>query len=154
MAFFQGKFNSNKQEWETPQSLFNQLNQRFNFTFDLAASATNTKCNNFYSEEDNSLSKIWTNEIYWLNPPYGGTKENKLENWIKKAYEAQNCTVVCLIPARTNTNWWHKYCMDSAEIIFINGRPKFNNATHGLPQPLSIVVFNDKHDTKYSTLKC
>jgi site-specific DNA-methyltransferase (adenine-specific) len=81
-------------------------------------------------------------------------------NWIKKAFEStqnenDDLTVVMLIPARTNTNWFHKYCLKSYEIKFIEGRPKFEGSKHGLPQPLCIVVFkNIKYNqTKFTTLK-
>jgi phage N-6-adenine-methyltransferase len=154
MANFFGKFNSNKQEWETPLSLFKKLDDEFHFNFDLAADNENKKCENFFNENDNALDKSWSG-VCWLNPPYGNA-EYKLENWIKKAFEEtkhNDCVVVMLVPARTNTRWWHNYCMKSAEIKFICGRPKFGDAKHGLPQPLAVVVFK-KHqgNTLFSSL--
>jgi site-specific DNA-methyltransferase (adenine-specific) len=144
MAFFKGKFESCKQEWVTPDSLFDKLNNEFHFTIDLAADIHNSKCKYFYSEKNDALQHEWVGMVGWLNPPYGA-KKNKLSDWVKKAYQEtkkySSTTVVMLIPARTNTRWWHQYAMHAAEIRFINGRPKFGDATHGLPQPLAIVVF-------------
>lgn len=144
MALFDGKFDSAKQDWTTPNNLFSKLNTIFNFNFDLAASEENKKCNDYYSETDDALSKTWKGRC-WLNPPYGGKTNNKLELWIKKAYTESlkdDCFVVMLIPTRTNTNWWHKYCMNAKEVYFIKGRPKFGDAKHGLPQPLALIYFD------------
>jgi phage N-6-adenine-methyltransferase len=138
---FKTRFDSKKQDWETPDDLYKKLDEEFHFTFDLAASPHNTKCEKFCSI--GSLHHPWKG-VCWLNPPYGNTKGNRLSDWVKKAHEEtkdSDTTVVMLIPARTNTNWWHLYCMRAYEIKFINGRPKFGDADHGLPQPLAIVVF-------------
>jgi hypothetical protein len=71
-----------------------------------------------------------------MNPPYKDMKK-----FIKKAYdERTNAVTVCLIPARTNTRWWHDWCMKGS-IYFICGRPKFKGCKHGFPQPLSLVIF-------------
>jgi len=141
--FDKNRFRTENQSWETPDTLFSILNSEFHFEIDLAASKENRKCILFFSETDNGLSKTW-NGIGWLNPPYGGTKENAIKNWVKKAFDEtrkDGCVVVMLIPARTNTEWWHNYCMKAKEIRFIRGRPKFKGNIHGLPQPLAIVVF-------------
>ncbi len=147
MAFFKTKFQSHKQEWQTPADLFDRLDREFGFTIDLAADKTNAKCPRYYSETDDALRQTWRG-VGWLNPPYG-SKRHKLSDWVKKAYlESQKtgCTVVMLVPARTNTRWWHDYCMRAAEIRFLNGRPRFGDATHGLPQPLALVVFRQHPD--------
>lgn len=151
MAKFTGKFESAKQDWETPIGLFNTINDRFKFTFDLAASKENSKCNKFFSREEDSISRSWSGlGCCWLNPPYGDTSKNKLSCWIKKAYQEtekdETLWVSLLIPARTNTKWFLEYCLKKAfEISFIIGRPKFGGATHGLPQPLVLVTFK-KHE--------
>ena len=123
--------------------MFSRLNKEFNFEWDLAADKFNTKCLNFYSKEVDALTFDWDGSC-WLNPPYGDGK-NKLQTWVKYAYHQSllnpHLTVVMLIPARTNTKWFHEYCMKAREIRFICGRPKFGNASHGLPQPLCLVVF-------------
>lgn len=142
MASFDGKFESTRQDWTTPDELFIEMDNRFHFTLDAAASAENTKVTKFFCEKDNSLQKSWKDEIVWLNPPYGN-KSGSLKDWVKKSYlESKNgATVVMLIPARTNTSWFHDICLKYGEVIFVKGRPKFGGATHGLPQPLCFVVF-------------
>lgn len=108
-------------EWETPQDLFDTLNREFNFTIDVCASEENKKLSNFFSEEDDALSKNWSGTC-WMNPPYGRT----IAKWVKKAYQESltGTTVVCLLPSRTETLWWWNYCM-KGEIRFIKGRLKF-----------------------------
>lgn len=144
MAGFSGKFDSTRQDWPTPDDMYDALDKIYNFTFDLAASEVNTKCKMFFEESDDSLSQNWDSESCWLNPPYGGSGQNKLSRWIEKScIESQKHSnrIVVLIPARTNTNWWHDSCMKAKEILFIKGRPKFGDAKHGLPQPLAIIIF-------------
>ena len=133
--FDSNRFASNNQDWETPDDLFEKINKEFNFMRDVCASPENAKCINFWTEEDSCLTKQWDG-INWMNPPYKNMKV-----FIKKAYEERdNAITVCLIPARTNTIWWHEYCM-KGEVYFIQGRPKFKGCIHGLPQPLALVVF-------------
>ncbi len=142
MALFANKFESAKQDWTTPQKMWDCLHVEFNFTIDLAADASNTKCADFYSADCTALEATWHGSG-WLNPPYGA-KAGKLSDWVKKAYyetRKEHCCVVMLIPARTNTRWFHDYCMKAAELRFLKGRPKFGDAKHGLPQPLVLVVF-------------
>lgn len=142
MGKFEGKFESAKQDWETPLDFFEPINKEFNFTIDAAASATNTKAPLFFSEEDDGLKQSWGNHIVWLNPPYGIGK-SPISAWVKKAYEESltGATTVMLIPARTNTNWFHDLCLAKGEVRFVRGRPKFGGAEHGLPQPLCLVIF-------------
>ena len=136
--FDSNRFASNNQEYATPWDLFNKLNDEFNFTLDVCANKINHKCEKYYTEEQNSLLMEW-HGVCWMNPPYKDMKK-----WVIKAYNESrknDTTVVCLIPARTNTNWWHEYCM-KGEIKFIKGRPNFEGCINGLPQPLAIVIFN------------
>ncbi len=152
MANFDEKFESNNQDWETPQDLFDTLNSEFKFDTDLAATDKNKKCMAYYSISEDALKRQWKG-VCWLNPPYG-SKDYKLKDWVKKSWQESKkdgCIVVLLIPARTNTGWWHDYCMHASEIRFIKGRPKFNNSDHGLPQPLAIVIF--KKETSMTILK-
>ena len=142
MAALKTRFVSTKQDWETPARLFAALDGEFHFEMDLAADALNTKCPRYLSAEQNALQEDW-NGVCWLNPPYGQGQQ-RLSLWVRKAYEEArkpSCTVVALLPARTNTEWWHRYCMCASEIRFIRGRPKFGQAKYGLPQPLAVVVF-------------
>ena len=129
-------FSSNKEDWETPQNLFNQLNKEFNFTVDVASSEENHKCNRYYTEKENGLLQDWNNETVWCNPPYG----RKIGDWVKKASESK-ATVVMLLPARTDTKWFHEYIYNKAEIRFIKGRLKFGNSVNSAPFPSMIVIF-------------
>jgi len=134
-AFDSNRFQSTKQSWETPDELFNKIDAIFHFTRDVCASADNTKCQQFWSEQDSCLQHTWDG-VNWMNPPYKNMKQ-----FIEKAYkERYHAVTVCLIPARTNTNWWHQFCMHG-EVYFICGRPKFKGCKYGLPQPLALVVF-------------
>ena len=130
-------FLSNTDEWETPQDLFNILNKHFVFEFDVCATKENAKCDRFYSKEDDGLSKSWIGTC-WMNPPYG----RKIGEWVAHAFKRSQCgaTVVCLLPARTETRWWHEYCK-KGEIPFLKGRLKFSNAKNNAPFPSAIVVF-------------
>lgn len=132
-------FSSNKDDWETPHELFNKLDQEFHFTIDVCANYDNKKCNRYYSKKDNGLLQDWTNETVWCNPPYG----RKISEWVKKAKES-NATVVMLLPARTDTKWFHKYIYGRAEIRFIKGRLKFVGSKNSAPFPSMIVIFK-KH---------
>jgi phage N-6-adenine-methyltransferase len=134
-------FSSKTCEWATPQSFFNKLTEVFNFEIDLCASKQNAKCNKFYTEEDNGLAQDWLG-ICWMNPPYG----SDIGAWVKKAYESakqNNATVVCLLPARTDTKWWHNYCKD-AELYFVKGRLKFGGSKNAAPFPSAVVIFRPK----------
>ncbi len=144
MASFSGKFESMRQDWETPPELFATINAEFHFTLDVAASLGNRKAENFISIEQDAMAISWGHNVCWLNPPYG--KGYRLSAWVKKAYQESlnGATTVMLIPARTNTNWFHDYCLKHGEVRFIRGRPKFGGADHGLPQPLCFVIFRGK----------
>ena len=135
--FDNNRFCSKNQEWETPDEIYTPLDKEFGFTVDVAASAINHKCSRYLTERDNGLLVSWVGNTCWLNPPY-----RQVGKWVKKAYlESLNgVVVVCLVQARTNTNWWHDYCM-KGEVRFIRGRPKFKGCKYGLPQPLAIVIF-------------
>ena len=142
MAGFAKKFESAKQDWTTPDDLFDPINAEFKFTLDAAADATNKRAEKFFCAADDGLRQDWGTHTVWLNPPYG-ERAGKLSDWIKKALAASRlgATVVMLIPARTNTNWFHDLCLKYGEVRFIKGRPKFGGADHGLPQPLCLIIF-------------
>jgi phage N-6-adenine-methyltransferase len=134
-------FSSKSNEWETPQELFAVFDAEFNFTLDAAATSKNAKCDRFFTMADDGLSQSWQGETVWLNPPYG----RQIGKWIEKAYhEAQNgATVVCLIPARTDTKYFHDFCF-KGEVRFLKGRVYFkqNGArSESAPFPSAIVVF-------------
>lgn len=142
--FDKNRFQSKNQSWETPDNLFAKIDVLFHFTRDVCASKETTKCASFWSKEDSCLDKEWDG-VNWMNPPYKTMKQ-----FIQKAYEERiHAVTVCLIPARTNTNWWHKYCM-KGEVYFICGRPKFKGCKYGLPQPLALVVFGLREGIMHS----
>jgi len=119
------------QDRETPQWLFKMLDDEFHFTLDAAADESNAKCDEYLDEEIDALSVPWEDDVVFLNPPY--KRGRGTERWVQKAWsESQNrATTVMLLPASTDTYWWHKYVLDRAEIRFVNGRLKFD----GLPGP-------------------
>jgi phage N-6-adenine-methyltransferase len=130
---------SEKQTWETPQDFFDLMDSEFHFDVDVCAEDETAKCNIYYTVDDDGLSKEW-NSICWMNPPYG----REIGKWMKKAYESaeySGATVVCLVPARTDTKWWHNYAMKANEVRFIRGRLRFGNATASAPFPSAVVVF-------------
>lgn len=123
--------------WETPKLLYEELNKEFNFQVDVCATKENAKCTKYYTEEIDGLKQDWKGTC-WMNPPYG----RKIGEWIKKAYKSSldGAIVVCLIPSRTDTKWWHEYCM-KGEIRFIKGRLKFGESKNSAPFPSAIIIF-------------
>src|SRR3990167_10382521 len=105
-------FSSKTDEWETPQAFFDELNKEFNFTTDVCATTENAKCFFYYDKEKDGLSQNWDDLRCWMNPPYG----REIGKWVKKASEARGGVVVCLLPARTDTKWFHDYIYNKAEI--------------------------------------
>lgn len=151
-------FSSDKTIWETPRDLFEELDEEFQFDLDAAASDNNKLCMMYYDEEGDGLVYPWyvpgKIETVWVNPPYGRGITGK---WVKKAYEEwqKGTTVVMLLPARTDTKWFHSYIYNKpgVEIRFIKGRLKFtlngepirdkNGRPTGAPFPSMIVIFRD-----------
>lgn len=134
-----GMFTSNTDLWSTPQSFFDKYNTQYHFTLDVCATNENAKCEQYYTKEIDGLSQEWFG-VCWMNPPYG----RDIKYWVKKAYESSiknSATVVCLLPARTDTAWWHDYCMKAKHIEFIRGRLKFGDSKNSAPFPSAIVVF-------------
>ena len=135
-------FSSKTGEWSTPQEFFNKLDWRFGpFDLDPCADSTNTKCANFFTEAEDGLSKDWGGFTSFINPPYG----RGIEKWIQKGYEESrkdSTRVVMLIPARTDTKYWHQYVMKADEVYFIKGRLKFGTSNNSAPFPSAVVVFD------------
>ena len=128
MSKLKGMMSSNSNEWETPQDLFDGLNTEFHFTLDPCATEENAKCKKFYTKKDDGLFKSWRGESVFMNPPYG----REIDKWVKKACAESGGAniIVALIPARTDTRYWHDYIFGSdVEIRFIKGRLKFINRT-------------------------
>ena len=118
---------SRKTTWGTPWHVFREYDAEFHFTLDVCASEENTKCPRFFSEEQNGLVQDWEDDICWMNPPYG----REIGLWLEKAYRSSlaGATVVCLIPSRTGTRWWHAWVLGKAEIRYRQGRIVFEGAT-------------------------
>lgn len=137
-------FSSNIDTWETPYDFFVELDNEFNFDIDVCATAENTKCPVFYTKEQDGLSQVWHGTC-WCNPPYG----REVSKWVEKAYLSSihgDATVVMLLPARTDTRWFHKYIYNKSEIRFIKGRLKFGGSKNSAPFPSMVVIFNKKNN--------
>ena len=140
MAISKALYSSESEMWETPQDLFDRLDKEFHFTVDVCALDSNTKCASFYSPDQDGLKQKWEGAC-WMNPPYG----RNIGEWMKKALESE-ATVVCLVPARTDTKWWHDYAMKASEIRFVKGRLKFGDSKNSAPFPSAIIVFRQTQD--------
>lgn len=132
---------SRSNEWSTPGPLFYQLDSIHDFTLDPCCTEHNHLCDKFFTEEDNGLVQDWSEDRVFMNPPYG----REIGKWIKKAYEEslKGALVVCLIPSRTDTSYWHDFVM-KGEITFIRGRVKFGGSKGNAPFPSAIVIFKPK----------
>ena len=140
----------NSDEWYTPQTFFDSLDKEFGFTLDPCCTDEAAKCDKYYTMKDNGLLKDWGKEIVFMNPPY-----SEVAKWMGKAYGAaqEGATVVCLIPSRTDTRWWHDYAM-KAEIRFIKGRLKFGHSKDNAPFPSAVVVFRPREFKLVSYDRC
>jgi phage N-6-adenine-methyltransferase len=127
-------------EWETPQDTFDALNLEFGLHWDVAATRENSKCGFFYDEQRDGLSQDWNGKRCWMNPPYGKT----IGNWVEKAATGGAEIVVALLPARTDTRWWHSFIQDKAEVRFIKGRLKFGGSNKSAPFPSCVVIFRNE----------
>jgi site-specific DNA-methyltransferase (adenine-specific) len=132
-------FSSATDQWSTPQQFFNDWAKLFPFTLDVCADASNAKCARYFTREDDGLTQDWAPATCWMNPPYG----REIGRWVRKAHEEsrKGATVVCLLPARTDTAWWHDYVIEHAQVAFIRGRIKFGDAKSGAPFPSAVAVF-------------
>ena len=134
-------FSSKTDLWATPQDFYDKLNSEFNFTLDPCATPHNAKCAKFYTKEQDGLRQDWGGNTVFCNPPYG----RDIYAWVRKCcMEAQkiNTIVVMLIPARTDTRYFHEFIYHKArEIRFIKGRLKFGDKKNSAPFPSMVVVF-------------
>lgn len=131
-------FSSQTDLWETPQTLFDGLNQEFKFNLDVCALPENAKCERFFTPEEDVLAQDWDGAMVWCNPPYG----REVGKWVKKASET-NGTIVMLLPARTDTSWFHEFIYKKTEIRFLRGRLKFGGCKNSAPFPSMIVIFRN-----------
>jgi phage N-6-adenine-methyltransferase len=130
-------FSSATDLWSTPQDFFDKLNVEFGFNLDVCSTAENAKCSKFYTVADDGLAQPWEG-VCWMNPPYG----RAIGKWMAKALKAaeMGATVVCLVPARTDTRWWHDYA-SKGEIRFLPGRLKFGGSKNTAPFPSALIIF-------------
>lgn len=131
-------FSSKTDLWATPQDFFDKLDAEFHFNLDVCALPENAKCAAFYPPEMDGLSQPWYGNC-WCNPPYG----RQVGRWVAKAAQsaAEGATVVMLLPARTDTAWFHDYIYGRAEVRFVRGRLKFGGSTNSAPFPSMVVIF-------------
>ena len=135
-----GVFTSNTDEWATPRAFFAALDAEFHFDLDPCSNARNAKCKDFYTIKDDGLTKNWGGRRVFCNPPYG----REISKWVRKCWEESrkpDTLVVMLIPARTDTAYFHDYIYHKAELRFIRGRLHFNEAPQGAPFPSMVIIF-------------
>ena len=145
-------YQSNKQDWSTPRWLFDLLNNEFNFDLDVCADNENKKVDRFYSIEDSAFEHHWVGTC-WMNPPYG----RGISEWMAKAWRSAlvpPTKVVCLLPVRSDTKWWHNYAMESSEIRFLNKRLSFGGSSNKAPFPSAIIVFSGRSSPVISSFLC
>lgn len=132
-------YSDNTVEWETPAALFVELDGEFKFNLDPCCTWVSAKCDRFYTAEDDGLTMGWAPSRVFMNPPYG----YQIKRWMRKAYEESQAgaLVVCLVPARTDTAWWHDYA-SKGEVRFIRGRLYFGDGVGRAPFPNAIVIFH------------
>lgn len=132
-------FSSESGEWETPQNTFDALNKEFNLKVDVCATSKNKKLPIFFSKEDDGLSQSWKDRRCWMNPPYG----REIGKWVEKASVGGAKIVVALLPARTDTRWFHDYIYNNprVEVRFLRGRLKFGGSKNSVPFPSMVVIF-------------
>lgn len=136
-------FSSKKMDWETPQLFFEELNKKYKFDLDACASDDNHKVDNYFTEHDNALTKMWEGNVF-VNPPYG----RELYSFVEKSYSEhirdKNRFIVLLIPARTDTKYWHEFIQNKATIKFLRGRLKFEVSgvsSDAAPFPSALIIY-------------
>jgi len=142
-------FSSKRQDWTTPQYLFDELDTEFDFTLDPCCYKETAKCKKFFTIKEDGLKQDWSGERCFVNPPFG----REMPNWIKKGYEESlkpNTLVVFLIPARTDTRYFHEFLYHKAEIRFIKGRICFGEGNNPAPFPSMICILRSVNNTKES----
>lgn len=133
-------YSSASEEWETPLDLFRKLDAEFDFDLDVCATPENAKCQRFFTKEQDGLSQPWTGTV-WCNPPYGRGVEKWVRRCLYHSLENGGGTAVMLLPARTDTKWFHRYILFHAEIRFLPGRLKFGKSKNSAPFPSMIIIF-------------
>ena len=144
-GFTSGMRSSTTYEWTTPRDIFDELDAEFHFDLDVASTDENALCEKHYTEKEDGLSQEWAGSV-WCNPPYG----REIGKWMRKAAQSNEGGVtVCLVPARTDTAWWHDWIVGHAtEVRFVRGRLKFGGSDNGAPFPSAVVIY-DKRPRRY-----
>lgn len=135
-------FSSKTDLWSTPQSFFDKLNKEFNFTLDPCTNGKNAKCKYYFdiTKGEDGLTRDWSFHTVFCNPPYG----REIVKWVEKAYvssKVSNTKVVMLLPARTDTRWFHDFIYGKAEIRFLKGRLKFGDSKNTAPFQSMVVIY-------------
>lgn len=140
-------FSSAHTEWSTPRDLAASLVAEFGIQTDVCADASNAVAECWFDRETDGLAQGWTGAC-WMNPPFG----KDIGRWVAKAAESarEGATVVCLLPVRSDTRWWHASVWDEerhrpqrrVEIRFLRGRLKFGGAKNTAPFPVAVVIFH------------
>jgi phage N-6-adenine-methyltransferase len=139
-------FSSKTDLWATPQDFFDALDAEFGFTLDVCALPENAKCERYFTPKEDGLHQSWQG-VCWMNPPYG----REIGKWVRKAFESAKAgaTVVCLLPARTDTAWWHTWAMKAEEVRFVRGRLKFGTSKNSAPFPSAVVIFRPSRNVEH-----
>lgn len=134
-------YTSSKEDWSTPDQIYHELDYVYGFKLDAAASPENAKCWNYYTKEQDALTRDWTryDGAVWCNPPYG----RQIGRWVEKciATAEAGTPVVLLVPSRTDTKWFHAAFRAARRVLFVRGRLKFGGAKAGAPFPSVVFVF-------------
>jgi len=140
-----------KQDWETPDELFDRLDFVFHFNLDVAASSDNAKCENFYSRESSGIEHPWGGRC-WCNPPFSKDKTQAnskdvsdfLARGFQQMEENEACQIICfLVNSCTETRWFQEYCFNADLLCFLKGRLKFKGGKNSAPKG-SVLVFLSK----------
>jgi phage N-6-adenine-methyltransferase len=141
-----GLYSSERGDWATPQDLFDLLNDEFDFDLDVCAMPWSAKCARYFTPDDDGLSQVWEGRCF-MNPPYG----RDIGAWVEKADASAGNgdaeVVVCLLPARVDTDWWWNYCR-FGHIRFLRGRLHFDDGEDAAPFPSAVVIFGSGFEPK------
>lgn len=146
-------FSSKTCEWSTPPEVFAALDAEFGFDLDPCATAENATCSRYFTRAEDGLAQEWTGRVF-VNPPYGRHGGYTIGDWMRKAYESAQAgaTVVCLVPARPGSAWWHDYAA-RGEVRFLRGRLRFGGGDNAAPFDSAVVVFRDAETVTKPALK-
>lgn len=136
-------FSSKTDAWATPPAFFRELDEEFHFNLDPCADEYNHKCDKYFTVKENGLLQDWGGSSVYVNPPYG----REIGKWVEKAYrtnQEHGNLVVMLLPARTDTKWFHDFIYHKAKIRFIRGRLKFGDSKNSAPFPSMVAIYEKK----------